>query len=102
VFPRGGSSGELEGKLSVNPEELIGAFGYIMLPNYLPALRVALSIEKPEDGIELCEELNDEVCTDLVLVAKGNSAVVKQLIEAVIDAFNNSPKGFGSDVESLI
>jgi hypothetical protein len=36
----------------------------------LPALRVALGIAKPEDGIELREEFNDEVCTDLVSVAK--------------------------------
>ena len=42
LSPRGGLSGELEGKLSVNPEELIGAFGYVMFRNFLPALRVAL------------------------------------------------------------
>jgi RNA-binding protein YhbY len=61
-----------------------------MLRNSLPALRVALGIETPEDRIELCEELNDEVRTDLVLVAKGNSAVVKRLRERVINAFNDS------------
>jgi len=69
---------------------LIDAFGYIMLRNSLPALRVALGIEKPEDGIESCEELNDEVRIDLVSAVKGNSAVVKRLREAVIDAFNDS------------
>jgi hypothetical protein len=37
----------------------------------LPALRVALGIEKPEDGIELREELNDEVCKVLVSAVKG-------------------------------
>jgi len=52
-----------------------------MLRNSLPALRVALGIEKPEDGIKLCEELNDEVCMDFVSAVKGNSAVVKQLRE---------------------
>jgi hypothetical protein len=36
------------------------------------------------------------------LAVSGNSAVAKQLKEWVIDAFNNSLKGFGSDVESLI
>jgi len=38
----------------------------------------------------LREEINDEVRTDLVSAVKGNSAVVKQIREAVIDAFNNS------------
>jgi len=101
-IPRGGLSGKLKGKLSVNPEELIDAFGYGMLRNSLPALRVALGIAKPEVGIKLCEEFNDKVCMDLVLAVKGNSVVVKQLREWVINAFNNSLKGFGFDVESLI
>jgi len=100
--PRGGLSGELKGKLSVNPEELIDAFRDHMLRKYLPALRVALGIAKPEVGIKLCEEFNNKVCIDLVLAVKGNSDVVKQLREAVINAFNNSLKRFGFDVESLI
>jgi len=103
--PRGGLSGELEGKLGVNPEELIDAFGSHMYREFLPALRVALNIAKPEDGIKLCEEFNDIVCIDLVLAVKGNSVAVKQLREAAINAFNasnNSLKGFGFDVESLI
>ncbi|WP_009990750.1 hypothetical protein, partial [Saccharolobus solfataricus] len=102
LSPRGRLSSELKGKLSVNPEELIYAFGYDKLRKYLPALRVALGIAKPEVGIKLCEEFNDEVCIDFVLAVKGNSAVVKQLREGVINAFNNSLKGFGFDVESLI
>ena len=44
----------------------------------LPALRVALGIAKPEDGIELCEELNGEVRIDLVSAVKGNSVAVKR------------------------
>jgi len=100
--PRGRLSGELKGKLSVNPEELIDAFGYDMLHNSLPALRVAFKMISPEDGIKLCEELNDIVCIDFVLAVKGNSVVVKQLREWVIDAFNNSLKGFGFDVKPLI
>jgi len=44
----------------------------------------------PEDGIELREELNDEVRTDLVPAVKGNSVAVKRLRKAVIDAFSNS------------
>jgi tetratricopeptide (TPR) repeat protein len=103
--PRGGLSGELKGKLSVNPEELIDGFGSHMYSKSLPALRVALNIAKPEDGIKLCEEFNDVVCIDSVLAVKGNSVAVKQLRERVINAFNafnNSLKGFGFDVESLI
>ncbi|MDT7970656.1 MAG: hypothetical protein RQ842_08805, partial [Vulcanisaeta sp.] len=100
--PRDGLSNELKGKLSVNPEELIGAFGYDMLRNSLPALRVAFGMISPEDGIKLCEKFNDEVCIYFVLAAKGNSVAVTQLKERIIKAFNNSLKGFGSDIESLI
>ncbi len=56
LSPRGGLSGELQGKLSVNPEELIDAFESYMYREFLPALRVALDIAKPEDGIKFCEE----------------------------------------------
>lgn len=104
LSPRGGLSSELEGKLRVNPEELIDAFESYIDSKYLPALRVALGFEKPEVGIKSCEEFNDEYCIDLVLAVKGNSVVVKGLREGVIDAFNafnNSLKGFGFDVESL-
>jgi hypothetical protein len=102
LSPRGRLSNELKGRLSVNPEELIDAFRYDMDSNSLPALRVALDIEEPEDGIKLCEDFNDEVCNVVALAVKGNSVVVKQIREAVINAFNNSLKRFGSDVESLI
>jgi tetratricopeptide (TPR) repeat protein/energy-coupling factor transporter ATP-binding protein EcfA2 len=102
LSPRGRLSSELEGKLGVNPEELIDSFGYDMYTEILPALRVAIGIAKPEFEIKLCEEFNDEVCIDLVLAVKGNSIVVKQLREGVINDFNNSLKGFGFDVESLI
>jgi hypothetical protein len=61
-----------------------------MLRNSLPALWVALGIETPEDEIKLCEEINDEFCTDLVSAVEGKSAVVKRLREAIIDAFNDS------------
>jgi hypothetical protein len=101
LSPRGRLSGELEGKLGVNPEELIDAFGSHMLREFLPALRVALGIAKPEDGIKLCEEFNDEVCIYFVLAVKGDSVAVKQLREMVINAFNNSLKGFGFDANAL-
>jgi hypothetical protein len=49
----------------------------------------------------LCEEFNDEFCVDLVLAVKGNSVVVEGLREGT-NAYINSLKGFGSDVEPLI
>jgi len=102
--PRGRLSGELEGKLSVDPEELIYAFGSYMYKESLPALKVALGIAEPEVGIKLCEEFNDVVCMDLVLAVKGNSVVINQLREEVIDAFNayiDSLEGFGFDANAL-
>jgi len=85
--PRVRLSSELKGKLSVNPEELINAFESDVDSEFLPALKVALEIAKPEDGIKLCEEFNDEDCVNSVLAVKGNSAAVKQLREGLIDAF---------------
>ena len=107
LSPRSGLSSELQGKLGVNPEELIDAFEPDMLHKYLPALRVAIDIAKPEEGIKLCEEFGDVDCINfvlnLVLAVKGNSAAIKELRrEVVINDFNNSLKGFGFDVESLI
>jgi len=105
LSPKGGLSDELEGKLRVNPEELIDAFGSHMYREFLPALRVAFGMIRPEDGIKLCEELNDEVCIDLILAVEGNRVVVEQLREEVINTFNafdNSLKGLGFDVEPLI
>jgi uncharacterized lipoprotein YehR (DUF1307 family) len=101
LSPRGRLSSELKGKLSVNPRELIDAFGSQMYSKSLPALRVAFGMISPEVGIKLCEEFNDEVCKVLVLAVNGDSAVVKQLREAVINAFNNSLKGFGFDANAL-
>jgi hypothetical protein len=107
--PRGRLSGELEGRLSVNPEELINAFETDMLRKYLPALRVALGIAKPEDGIKLCEEFNDEGCVDFVLAVKENSAVIEWLRELLINAFRevlivrlNSFKELGVNADALL
>jgi hypothetical protein len=81
-------SGELKGKLSVNPKELINAFETDMYGKFLPALRVAFGVKTPEDGIKSCEKFNDEGCIDSILAVKGNSAAVKQLREVLIDAFH--------------
>jgi len=109
LSPRVGLSGELEGKLSVNPEELIDAFGSDMHSEFLPALMVALGIVKPEVGIKLCEEFNDEDCVDSVLAVKGDSAAVKRLREWLINAFQevlnvslNSFKELGVDIDTVL
>jgi hypothetical protein len=78
---------ELEGKLSVNPEELINAFKSDVDSEFLPALMVAFGVKTPEDGIKSCKEFNNEVCIDFVLAVKGDSAAVKQLRERLINAF---------------
>jgi len=101
LSPRGRLSSELKGKLSVNPRELIDAFESQMYSKSLPALGVAFGMISPEVGIKLCEEFNDEVCKVLVLAVNGYSAVVKQLREEIINAFNNSLKGFGFDANAL-
>jgi hypothetical protein len=102
---------ELKDKLSVNPGELIDAFGPHMYIESLPALIVAFGIAKPEDGIKLCEEFNDEYCVNSVLAVKGNSTAVEWLREWLINDFRKLVseekvlgwlKGFGFDAESLI
>jgi hypothetical protein len=102
---------ELEGRLSVNPGELIDAFGPHMYIESLSALIVAFGIAKPEDGIKLCEKINDEDCVDFVLAVKENSAAVEWLREWLINDFRKLVseekvlgwlKGFGFDAGSLI
>jgi hypothetical protein len=110
--PRGELNSELKGRLSVNPEELIGAFGYEMMDEFLPALMVAFGvIKKPEDGVELCEEFNDEGCVDFVLAVKGDNAAVERLRGGLIDGFHEHIskkevldllKGLGVDDDKLL
>ncbi|MFP3297343.1 MAG: hypothetical protein RXN78_07120, partial [Vulcanisaeta sp.] len=102
LSPRGRLSGKLEGKLSVKPEELIDAYGSEMHSEFLPALIVALGIAKPEDGIKLCEEVNDVDCVGSVLAAKGNSAALEQLRKRLIDKFGKRLiDKFGVDTDRL-
>jgi hypothetical protein len=86
-----GLSGELGGKLSVNPEELINAFETDMLSESLPALIVALGIAKPEDGAAVCMLIKDSTkrmdCMYAISVAMNNDVAVVQLRGQLIDAF---------------
>ena len=90
--PRGRLSSELEGKLSVNPEELIDAFGYDMLRKYLPALRVAFQMIRPEEGYEECKSIGDSMerrdCKGAVLAVMDDSDAVGWLRGKLINYFH--------------
>jgi hypothetical protein len=89
--PRGRLSGELKGKLSVNPEELIDAFGYDMRRKYLPALRVAFGMIRLEEGYEKCISIEDSTerrdCRDAVLAVMNDSDAVGWLRGKLINYF---------------
>ena len=80
LSPRVGLSSELKGKLSVNPEELIVAFGSDMLRKYLPALRVAFKMKSPEEEYEECMSIEDSTerrdCEGAVLAVMNDSDAV--------------------------
>jgi hypothetical protein len=71
---------ELKDELSVNPEELINAFGYEMKDEFLPALRVAFGMVRPEDGYEECRSIKDSTkrkdCIGAVLAATDDSDAI--------------------------
>ncbi len=107
---RVGLSDELKGKLNVDPKELIVAFEYGMVSEFLPALMVAFDVIKPEDGIKLCEGFIGDDCIDSVLAVKGNSAAIEKLRDRLIDTFReriseekrlNLLKGLGVNVDKL-
>jgi len=93
--PRGGLSGELKGRLSVNPGELIDTFGSDMHIESLPALRVALGITKPD--------------MYAISVAMNYDAAVVQLRGWLIDAFRGLLskklgllKELGADADAML
>ena len=89
---RGGLSGELEGKLGVNPEELIDAFGSYMYREFLPALRVAFKMKSPENGYEECKSIEDSTkrrkCIGAVSAAADDSNAVGWLRGELINDFH--------------
>jgi hypothetical protein len=90
-------SGGLKGKLSVKPEELIDVFGSEMYSEFLPALRVALGIVKPEDGLEECDSIEDLTkrrdCEDAVSAVMNDSDAVRRLREKSINDFHEQISG---------
>jgi hypothetical protein len=92
LSPRGRLSSELKGKLSVNPKEFIDAFEYGRLRKYLPVLRVAFGMIRPEDGYEECKSIEDSTerrdCEGAVLVVMDDSDVVGWLRGELINYFH--------------
>jgi hypothetical protein len=90
--PRDGLGNELEGKLSVNLEELINAFGCDMRRNYLPALRVAFGIVRIEDWYEECKSIEDSTerrnCRGAVLAVMDDKDAVWWLRWKLINGFH--------------
>jgi tetratricopeptide (TPR) repeat protein len=83
LSPRVGLSNELKGKLSVNLEELIGAFGYEMRREYLSALGVAFEMISPGEGYEKCVSIEDlrkmKDCEGAVSAVMNDSDAVFEL-----------------------
>jgi len=115
LSPRGRLSSELKGKLSVKPGELIDAFGYDMLRKYLPALRVAFGIVRPEDGYEECKSIEDSMkrrdCRGAVLAVMDDSDAVWWLRWKLINYFHKQIlgnegsgwlRGLGFDANAMI
>jgi hypothetical protein len=92
LSPRDGLSSELEGKLSVNPKELINAFESDIDSKSLPALRVAFEIVRPEDGYKECKSIKDSMerkdCEDAVSAVMKDSDAVWRLRGKLIDDFH--------------
>jgi hypothetical protein len=111
--PRGELNSELKGRLSVNPEELINAFESDIHIVFLPALRVAFRITKPEDGFTMCMSINDStkggICMHTISVAMNDNAAVVQLRGWLIDTFRELLfeklgllKELGADADALL
>jgi len=92
LSPRGRLSSELEGKLSVKPEELIGAFESDMYGEYLPALRVAFKVKSPEEGYEECKSIENSTerrdCRGAVLAVTVDSVAIWRLRGKLINYFH--------------
>jgi KaiC/GvpD/RAD55 family RecA-like ATPase len=71
---------ELKDKLVVESRELIGAFRPRMYIKFLPALRVAFGMVRPEDGYEECKSIEDSMkrrdCRGAVLAAADDSDAI--------------------------
>jgi len=102
LSPMGGLSNELEGKLSVNTEELINAFESYMYGKYLPALRVALGMISPEKGYEECKSIKNSTerrdCRGAVLAVMNDSVATWRLKGKLIKYFQKLIKYFHKQI----
>ena len=92
LSPRGRLSSDLKGKLSVNPEEFVDAFGSDIGSRSLPALRVTFGVIRPEDGYEECRSIEDSTgrrdCRGAVLATTDDSDAVGWLRGKLINGFH--------------
>jgi hypothetical protein len=96
--PRGELNSELKGRLSVNPEELINAFESDMHSEFLPALRIALGIAKPENEVTICVLIKDSTKGERIVC--GDSAI-EWLRRWLVDVFRWL-KEFSVNADKLI
>jgi tetratricopeptide (TPR) repeat protein len=112
LSPRVRLSGKLKGRLSVNPEELINAFGSDVDIEFLPALMVALGIAKPKDAGRMCMSINDSIkgmdCMYAVSAAMNDNAAVVASRGRLINRFRGLLserlgllKELGADADAL-
>jgi hypothetical protein len=87
---KNGLDDRLKDMLMVGPKELVEVFEEEMLNKFLPALKVAYGLMKPEDGIRECEELvgvQAKRCKDAVLAVRGRGDAIERVRGLLIDKF---------------
>jgi hypothetical protein len=105
---------ELWDKLSVDPEELIRAFEYEIISDFLPALRDAFGaiMSSDEKLIKLCykefidDKSIDDICVPILAVRENDDAAVKQLRDRLIKQISKKEvsdllKGLGVNDDEL-
>jgi hypothetical protein len=90
---KNGLDDRLKDMLMVGPEELVKVFEDEMFNEFLPALKVAHGLVKPEDGIWECEELvgdQAKICKVAVLACGGRGDVIERVKRLLISVFRES------------
>jgi hypothetical protein len=87
---KNGLDDRLKDMLMAGPKELVEVFEEEMFNEFLPALKVAYGLVKPEDGIRKCEELVEdqaEICKDAVLAGGGRGDAIERVRGLLISYF---------------
>jgi hypothetical protein len=91
---KNGLDDRLKDMLMVGLKELVEVFEEGMFNKFLPALKVAYGLVKPEDGIRECEKLDEDQakidCKDAVLAAEGRGDAIVRVGELLINSFRES------------